>query len=71
MIISGPRPYMMKAGRLFSVNPSSDIYRLSDLRGKKLAVQSTNKTGRDIFCIGRDEGFPKLGNLISLEKQGN
>ena len=43
----------------------SEIYKLSDLEGKNLAVQSTTKP-EDIFLNRTDERIPKLGNLISL-----
>ena len=41
------------------------IYKLSDLEGKNLAVQSTTKP-EGIFLNRTDERIPKLGNLISL-----
>ena len=53
-------------GRLdVAVNENSDIYKLSDLEGKNLAVQSTTKP-ESIFLNRTDERIPKLGNLISL-----
>ena len=57
-------PYMTSR-QVVAVNPNSDIYKLSDLEGKKLAVQSTTKP-EEIFLHRRDERIPKLGNLISL-----
>ena len=58
-------PYMISR-QVVAVNPGSDIYKLSDLKGKKLAVQSTTKP-EEIFLHRTDERIPKLGNLISLE----
>lgn len=45
---------------------NGDIYTLSDLKGKTLAVQSTTKP-EGIFLQRTDSRIPKLGNLISLE----
>ena len=50
---------------MVAVNENSDIYKLSDLEGKNLAVQSTTKP-ESIFLNRTDERIPKLGNLISL-----
>ena len=60
-------PYMISR-QVVAVNPNSDIYKLSDLKGKKLAVQSTTKP-EEIFLHRTDERIPKLGNLISLENR--
>ena len=60
-------PYMISR-QVVAVNPGSDIYKLSDLKGKKLAVQSTTKP-EEIFLRRTDERIPKLGNLISLENR--
>ena len=60
-------PYMISR-QVVAVNPNSDIYKLSDLEGKKLAVQSTTKP-EEIFLRRTDERIPKLGNLISLENR--
>ena len=60
-------PYMISR-QVVAVNPNSDIYKLSDLEGKKLAVQSTTKP-EEIFLCRTDERIPKLGNLISLENR--
>ena len=57
-------PYIASR-QVVAVNESSDIYRLSDLEGKNLAVQSTTKP-EEIFLNQTDERIPKLGNLISL-----
>lgn len=45
---------------------NGDIYTLSDLEEKTLAVQSTTKP-EGIFLKRTDSRIPKLGNLISLE----
>ena len=50
---------------MVAVNENSDIYKLSDLEGKNLAVQSTTKP-EGIFLNRTDARIPKLGNLISL-----
>ena len=50
---------------MVAVNENSDIYKLGDLEGKNLAVQSTTKP-EGIFLKRTDERIPKLGNLISL-----
>ena len=57
-------PYMV-SNQVVAVNENSDIYKLSDLEGKNLAVQSTTKP-EGIFLNRTDERIPKLGNLISL-----
>ena len=58
-------PYMV-SNQVVAVNENSDIYTLSDLEGKTLAVQSTTKP-EGIFLQRTDSRIPKLGNLISLE----
>ena len=57
-------PYIASR-QVVAVNASSDIYKLSDLEGKNLAVQSTTKP-EGIFLDRTDERIPKLENLISL-----
>ena len=57
-------PYIASR-QVVAVNESSDIYKLSDLEGKNLAVQSTTKP-EGIFLKRTDERIPKLGNLIRL-----
>ena len=57
-------PYIASC-QVVAVNENSDIYKLSDLEGKNLAVQSTTKP-EGIFLKRTDERIPKLGNLISL-----
>ena len=57
-------PYIASR-QVVAVNENSDIHKLSDLKGKNLAVQSTTKP-EGIFLDRMDERIPKLGNLISL-----
>ena len=57
-------PYIASR-QVVAVNENSDIYKLRDLEGKNLAVQSTTKP-ESIFLNRTDERIPKLGNLISL-----
>ena len=57
-------PYIASR-QVVAVNENSDIYKLSDLEGKNLAVQSTTKP-EGIFLNRMDERIPKLENLISL-----
>ena len=57
-------PYIASR-QVVAVNENSDIYKLSDLEGKNLAVQSTTKP-EGIFLNRTDARIPKLGNLISL-----
>ena len=57
-------PYIASR-QVVAVNENSDIYKLSDLEGKNLAVQSTTKP-EGIFLNRTDQRIPKLGNLISL-----
>ena len=57
-------PYIASR-QVVAVNENSDIYKLSDLEGKNLAVQSTTKP-ESIFLNRTNERIPNLGNLISL-----
>ena len=57
-------PYIASR-QVVAVNENSDIHKLSDLKGKNLAVQSTTKP-EGIFLKRTDKRIPKLGNLISL-----
>ena len=57
-------PYIASR-QVVAVNENSDMYKLSDLEGKNLAVQSTTKP-EGIFLKRTDKRIPKLGNLISL-----
>ncbi len=56
----------MKSQQVIAVNSNSNIYKLSDLEGKNVAVQSTTKP-EEYFSKRTDESIPKLSNLISLE----
>lgn len=47
-------PYMV-SNQVVAVNENSDIYTLSDLEGKTLAVQSTTKTGRNFSEKNRQQ----------------
>ena len=51
-------PYIASR-QVVAVNENSDIYKLSDLEGKNLAVQSTTKP-EGIFLNRTDERIPKL-----------
>lgn len=57
-------PYIASS-QVVAANENSDIYKLCDLEGKNLAVQSTTKP-EGIFLHRTDERIPKVGNLISL-----
>ena len=57
-------PYIASR-QVVAVNEDSDIYKLSDMEGKNLAVQSTTKP-EGIFLNRLDDRIHKLGNLISL-----
>lgn len=58
----------MISNQVVAVKTDSDIYTLSDLEGKNIAVQSTTKP-EGIFMNQTDERIPQIGNLISLEKR--
>ena len=51
---------------MVAVNRSSDIYRLSDLEGKTIAVQSTTKP-ESIFLERTDSRIPLVREVYSLE----
>ena len=57
-------PYM-KSHQVVAVNPDSDIYTLSDLAGRTIAVQSTTKP-EDIIRSG---GLPQLRKVLSVQKR--
>lgn len=59
-------PYM-KSSQVVAVNADSDIYTLSDLAGKTIAVRSTAKP-EDIFR-SRDSRIPELRKVISVQKR--
>lgn len=58
-------PYMVSR-QVVAVNASSDIYTMSDLAGKTIAVQSTGKP-EDIFLHNKKPGIPAFGDIVSLE----
>ncbi len=59
-------PYM-KSRQVVAVNPDSDIYTLSDLEGKTIAVQSTTKP-EDILR-SHDSRIPHLRKVISVQNR--
>ena len=61
-------PYIASR-QVVAVNESSDIYKLSDLEGKNLAVQSTTKP-EGIFLNHTDERIPKAGKSDQPWAQG-
>lgn len=58
-------PYMVSR-QVVAVNAGSDIYRLSDLAGKVIAVQSTTKP-ESIFLERTDSRIPAVREVYSLE----
>ena len=58
-------PYMISR-QVVAVNRSSDIYRLSDLEGRTIAVQSTTKP-ESIFLERTDSRIPLVREVYSLE----
>lgn len=59
-------PYM-KSSQVVAVNPGSDIYSLSDLEGKTIAVQSTTKP-EDILR-SHDSRIPQLRKVFSVQER--
>ena len=58
-------PYMLSR-QVVAVNRDSDIYRLSDLAGKVIAVQTTTKP-EEIFLQGTDPRIPAVREVLSTE----
>lgn len=58
----------MVSNQVVAVKEDSEIYSLSDLEGKNIAVQSTTKPD-GLFLNRTDSRIPEVGNLISLEKR--
>lgn len=56
-------PYMVSR-QVVAVDPSSDIYSLKDLEGRRVAVQSTTKP-ETIFRNADGVSIPRVGKLIS------
>ena len=61
-------PYMVSR-QVIAVNAASDIYAMSDLNGKVIAVQSTGKP-EEIFLQGEGADIPQFEDIISLEDRG-
>ena len=60
-------PYMISR-QVVAVNKDSDIYSLSDLEGKKIAVQSTTKP-EGIFTEHKDSRIPQVQSVFSLQNR--
>ena len=60
-------PYMISR-QVVAVEKESDIYKLSDLKGKRVAVQSTTKP-EEIFTSGSDSRIPEIQELFSLQNR--
>lgn len=58
-------PYMVSR-QVVAVNNTSDIYSLSDLENKVIAVQTTSKP-EEIFLSKLDSRIPELKNVISTD----
>lgn len=57
-------PYM-KSRQVIAVDPASSIYRLSDLEGKVLALQSSTKP-EEIILNGTNPNMPQLSHIYSF-----
>ena len=60
-------PYMISR-QVVAVNEDSDIYSPSDLKGKKIAVQSTTKP-ETIFTAHKDSRIPQVQEVFSLQNR--
>lgn len=60
-------PYMMSR-QVVAVQENSDIYSLSDLEGKKIAVQSTTKP-EEIFSLREAPRIPEVEEIFSLQNR--
>ena len=60
-------PYIASR-QVVAVNENSDIYKLSDLEGKNLAVQSTTKP-EELFLKQTDPKIPKVKQVYSMENR--
>ena len=58
-------PYMLSR-QMVAVNPESEIYELSDLEGKDMAVQATTKP-EELFLNREEYGLPELRNLFAMQ----
>lgn len=61
------KPYMYSR-QVVAVRKDSDIYKLSDLKGKSVAVQSTTKP-ESIFLSHLDSRIPQLDEVFSLQNR--
>ena len=60
-------PYMLSR-QVIAVNKSSKIYKLSDLKNKTIAVQSTTKP-EEIFLKRTNKKIPKVKEIYSMENR--
>lgn len=60
-------PYML-SHQVVAVNDSSKIYKLSDLKNKVIAVQSTTKP-EELFLKQTDSRIPKVKKVYSMENR--
>lgn len=60
-------PYMLSR-QVIAVNDSSKIYKLSDLKNKVIAVQSTTKP-EELFLKQTDPKIPKVKQVYSMENR--
>ena len=60
-------PYMISR-QVVAVSKESDIYTLADLKGKRIAVQSTTKP-EEIFASHLDARIPELAEVFSLQNR--
>ncbi len=61
------QPYMYSR-QVIAVRKDSDIYQLSDLAGKRLALQSTTKP-EELFLSRTDPRIPEPGEIFSLQNR--
>lgn len=60
-------PYMLSR-QVVAVDQNSDIYKLEDLEGKTVAVQTTTKP-EELFLNYEEYHLPRLKNLFSLQNR--
>lgn len=60
-------PYMFSR-QVVAVNDSSSIYRLADLEGRLVVVQTTTKP-EEIFMKRTDKRIPRVGRIYSMENR--
>ena len=60
-------PYMI-SNQVVAVRPDSGIYKLSELEGKRIAVQSTTKP-EEIFRDHTDPRIPEVKEVISMQNR--